>query len=455
MAAASHLRDDMAEVTCDIGLRVRVAYRTYVRYDDVMSVGLVEQLEAVLDAVAALDPGSLDDAELDELVVGLGRSQQRLAGVTAPLLARWDTVGVWAGDGSRSAASRLARDCGTSPRTARVELRRARHLARMPHTADAVAAGRASMDLVDLLGRADQPSRHDVFVEHEATLVDECARLRHRQAARLVDYWIQRADAAGSEADAARLRGLGHAARVDDARRHGAHRRHARPDRRHDRHDRAATPGTRAVPRRPDRRCHPHRRATPRRRTRRDGHPLRRDPGRIRNGPRPLFTVLVGDDTFAQLCELADRHGRRPRPARPAPRRRRARDVLFADPPPSFDVATTAPSPAPCDARSRSATGTANTPPAATSPPPTATSTTSCRGRQPTHRPVQRPPRMPHPQPPPRPARPPRHTTPRTRRRPLQARPRPPPLARLLHQPPPDDPEPDDDDDARDRDPGI
>ena len=82
----------------------------------------------------------------------------------------------------------------TSLTTANVELRRARKLVDMPATAAAVAAGRVSMDHVDLLGRADQEHRHDLFVRDEELLVDQCATLRHAQAVKAVEYWMQLAD---------------------------------------------------------------------------------------------------------------------------------------------------------------------------------------------------------------------------------------------------------------------
>ena len=111
----------------------------------------VEQLREAVDALAAIDLDTLDDGGLDELVVALGRQSHRLAAATARLLSCWERRGVWAGDGSRRAASRLARDTATSPGTAKVALRRARALPAMPAVAAAVGAGRLSMDHVDLL----------------------------------------------------------------------------------------------------------------------------------------------------------------------------------------------------------------------------------------------------------------------------------------------------------------
>jgi hypothetical protein len=90
--------------------------------------------------------------------------------------------------------------------SANVELRRARKLATMPHTAAAVLAGSLSLDHVDVLGRANQPWRGAVFADHEQALVDECAKLRFSQAVNAVEYWCQRADATAAEEAAERCR---------------------------------------------------------------------------------------------------------------------------------------------------------------------------------------------------------------------------------------------------------
>lgn len=55
------------------------------------------------------------------------------------------------------------------------------------------------MDHVDLLGRADQARRHRLFVRDEQMLIDQCATLRHSQATKAVDYWIQLADGESGE----------------------------------------------------------------------------------------------------------------------------------------------------------------------------------------------------------------------------------------------------------------
>jgi hypothetical protein len=140
---------------------------------------------------------------VDRLDTALG---DLLAALRAKLISAWDGRGVWADDGSRAAAHRLSREASMSVGSAKVELRRARQLRSMPHTAAAVASGALSADHVDLLARANHGSRTALFADHEETLVDQCKLLRFPDACRMVDYWRQCADAEGSEDEAERLR---------------------------------------------------------------------------------------------------------------------------------------------------------------------------------------------------------------------------------------------------------
>ena len=168
-----------------------------------MSTG-VEDLSTAIDSLLDLDPGDLTDAELHDRVMALQRQRHRLAAVSARALSVWDQRMVWVDDGSRSAASRLANETASAPASARAELRRARQLRSMPHTAAALAAGDLSPDHVDLIGAADQPWRDAVFADHEESLVQQCRELRFHDARKVVDYWCQRADAAAAEERAER-----------------------------------------------------------------------------------------------------------------------------------------------------------------------------------------------------------------------------------------------------------
>lgn len=157
-------------------------------------VHTLELLEATVDALltAPSEHNSNDSLQAD--VVTLQRIRNKLGLLAADALTEWDARLVWAADGSLSAATCLARDTHSSVRSAKQELRRARRLRNLPVVRAAVAAGDLSLEHVDLLGAAATAPRTELFAEHESTLVDQCTVLRYADAVRLVQYWCQRAD---------------------------------------------------------------------------------------------------------------------------------------------------------------------------------------------------------------------------------------------------------------------
>jgi hypothetical protein len=156
---------------------------------------VLEDLRRVVDRLGEADPFALSDDELHAVVVGLQRERARLGAVAAALLSSWDARRIWSGDGSRSAAGRLSRETGCSAVSAGVEMRRARQQRTLLATTAAIARGELSLDHLDVLGRANQPHRAASFARDEAFLVEQCTRLRYAPAVRMIGYWCQRADA--------------------------------------------------------------------------------------------------------------------------------------------------------------------------------------------------------------------------------------------------------------------
>lgn len=118
--------------------------------------------------------------------------------LTAKIAARahqWDNSGYWAGDGSRSATHRLARECGLSPGSTRRILHRGHAVTEMNATRTAWQAGNLTADHLDLLARANTPKRAELFRRDEQRLIDCCTSLRYSQAQRAIQRWTQLADA--------------------------------------------------------------------------------------------------------------------------------------------------------------------------------------------------------------------------------------------------------------------
>jgi len=270
------------------------------------AIGALEVLHDAIDALAAVDPSELEDAELHALVIAVQRERARLGLAAARLLGRWDARQIWAADGSRTASARLSRETACSAASAGVEMRRARHQRSLPATTAAIARGGLSLDHLDLLGRADQVHRAAHFARDEAFLVEQCTHLRFAPAVRLVDYWCRRVDAEVDPAeDHARLEHgvqlhaavtfggavvidgvldpIGGSIVMDELGR--LERELYLAEAQHD-----GTIRTASARRAAALVVMAKRSATPRQ-------------GRA---PRPLFSVLVGDTAFTELCELAN-----------------------------------------------------------------------------------------------------------------------------------------------------
>lgn len=169
-----------------------------------------EMLAEAIDSLLDVDAHDLSDSELHEIVVTVQRQRHRLAAVSAKALRLWDQRMVWADNGARSAAARLANETSSASPSASIELRRARQLRSMPHTEAALAAGDLSPDHIDLIGKANQQWRDADFADHEEMLVEQCKTLRFPDARKMIDYWCARADATAAEDRAERQRNASH-----------------------------------------------------------------------------------------------------------------------------------------------------------------------------------------------------------------------------------------------------
>ncbi len=159
------------------------------------SATLVEQMHQLIDQLAALDPASLRADEQRQLVMALQRETTRLAVVTADALAPWQESGVWRAGGTLRPELAIARDARRERLAARHDLHRARVLAVLPLARQAALDGRLSIDHVDLLVQHFTKVRADLFRRCEQWLVDRCAsRDLFDDAARDVRYWAMWAD---------------------------------------------------------------------------------------------------------------------------------------------------------------------------------------------------------------------------------------------------------------------
>ena len=164
-----------------------------------VGTGVLEELSADLDRLVEVDPATLGDGEA---VIALHRQLERLTAVTTRAVAAFDASGSW-DDDARSAASWLAHRCALPAGTARARVRLGRAIRHLPVTEAAWLAGAVGEAQVTLLARARTPVTAAPMARDEEMLVREAQRLSFASFARAVAYWRWRADPDGAEDDAA------------------------------------------------------------------------------------------------------------------------------------------------------------------------------------------------------------------------------------------------------------
>jgi hypothetical protein len=153
----------------------------------------LRELHRAIDELGAIDPSEMSDADLNDAAIGLQQADSLLCAVRARYLSAWEIRRLWADDGSKAAAARLARECGLATATARRELRRARRLRDMPCTAAALIEGKLSIDQADVLVHVNQPAVAALFERDESLLVDQVKTLRYNDGMRVAKYWLSAA----------------------------------------------------------------------------------------------------------------------------------------------------------------------------------------------------------------------------------------------------------------------
>ena len=167
------------------------------------AVVLVATLTAAVDEMCGADPSVLADGET---LVALQREIDRLQAVAARAAARFDASHDWEADGARSAAAWLATRCRLPLPTVRRRVWLGRALRSMPVVEGAWLAGEVSDAHVASLASARTSATTEAFERDEAGLVGYAARLRYKDFCRKVAYWLQSVDPDGVEDEAARDR---------------------------------------------------------------------------------------------------------------------------------------------------------------------------------------------------------------------------------------------------------
>jgi hypothetical protein len=164
-----------------------------------VGTGVVEGLSTALDALAAVDPATLRDGET---VVELQRQLERLGALATRAVAAFEAAGDFADDGARSAASWVAHRCRIPSATARARVRLGPALRHLPAAEAAWVAGEVGEAQVGLVARSRSPATEQCVARDEELLVDQARRFSFRDFSRSLAYWRWRAAPDGAHVDA-------------------------------------------------------------------------------------------------------------------------------------------------------------------------------------------------------------------------------------------------------------
>ncbi len=157
---------------------------------------VLEALTAALDELAGLEPSALADRDT---FAELHRLSDRFEAVLTRAAGVFDSSGDWQLDNARTSAAWISNICHRPHTTTKSEIARARALRHLPHTEAAWLAGDIGAAQVKVLAHARRPATADQLAEDEAMLVDHATTMHFRHFTRLVAYWTQHADPDGED----------------------------------------------------------------------------------------------------------------------------------------------------------------------------------------------------------------------------------------------------------------
>ena len=164
---------------------------------------VIDGLHDELDRALRGDVHVLTDGELLDGVADLYRAEARLAALKARYVAALDARHAYAAVGAQSAAAWIRHRCSVPDGAARHDVVLARSLRRLPETEAKLADGDLAEAHASAIARHHRNPRTTEAVERdEGVLAGEATRLSWPLFRRVLDYWAQRADPDGTDADA-------------------------------------------------------------------------------------------------------------------------------------------------------------------------------------------------------------------------------------------------------------
>ena len=162
---------------------------------------VIDELHAAFDRAHAADLATLSDRELEHALRELGALRARAAALEARVGGEWDARKVWTARGARSAASWLAHVSRAPVETCRRSPRWGRKLRDLPAIAAAWSAGRITDAHVQRLLALDTARTHSRLVEDQVDVTRWATDLPWRPFVRRLQDWLDEHDPDGAEPD--------------------------------------------------------------------------------------------------------------------------------------------------------------------------------------------------------------------------------------------------------------
>jgi hypothetical protein len=164
---------------------------------------MFELLGEAITEVAEADLDGVPSAVLSEMVVDLQRQRARLEAAEARVVARWDAERCWEAEGARSGAAWLAWKTRVPGGQAHQRVRLAREVRGFPEIEQAWLAGEIERAHVASLLGCRTPRTEAAFERGHKELLDAARTMRFNHFRKVCDYWMQHADPDGVEDKAA------------------------------------------------------------------------------------------------------------------------------------------------------------------------------------------------------------------------------------------------------------
>jgi hypothetical protein len=158
----------------------------------------LDVLSHEIDRLSEVDPSTLADPES---MVALQRLRVRLDAITTEATASFDALGYWVPDGARNASAWLMTRCRMARPDAQRMVRRGRRLRDLPGCVRAWKEGRLSAAHVDVMTGLRTPATEEALARDEDMLVKQAAMLKFKDFEKAAAYWSQLADPDGVEDD--------------------------------------------------------------------------------------------------------------------------------------------------------------------------------------------------------------------------------------------------------------